>query len=585
MRYKYVTESRDLSGIAAKLGSESKVGLDIETTDLCPYKGKIRLLTLAMGEKIYVIDLFRADVRPLVQALNGPHETIGQNLKFDQKFLLHHLGVELAKPFDLFRASVLIHNGKRLKHDLFTIRQRECGKAPGPDLGGSNWSLSELQRDQLDYAAEDVADLVACQHSLGSQLERWDLSRVFSIEMGAILPEAATELCGLKLNAEKWLDLAKSNQTRSTQLEQELYELMPSIQPSLPGVQVGFNLNSPQQVLESLGFLGLQVAATDHDTLVETVEELRETDADPRTIAALDKFVAFRDVSKKLTAFGTEFLEYVSPSTRRVLSDYYPLTEAGRYASSKPNIQQIPRDKQYRGCFEAEEGNKLVLSDYCQIEAVVAAELTQDPVLKEIFQKDQDIHKRTAAEILGVPFDQVTKQQRQIGKSLVYGLLFGLGEQKLIRKSRIDYGVSMTPAQAKQWKRGYYRTYKGIHKWHKETQAKIDSGATICRTLSGRLRYMQPKAYNEWKNTPVQGTAADGLKTSLRLVYDKLRKYNGAVRIAAHAHDEIILEAKEEYAKEAKNDLEEAMVAGMQSLLPSVPVRVDSRICDSWADK
>jgi DNA polymerase I len=585
MRYKYVTESRDLSEIAERLGNESKVGLDIETTDLCPYKGKIRLLTLAIGEEIYVIDLFRVDVRPLVDALGGSHETVGQNLKFDQKFLLHHLGVELANPFDLFRASVLIHNGKRLKHDLFTIRQRECGKAPGSDLGGSNWSHSELQRDQLDYAAEDVADLIACRHILGSQLASWDLSRVFSIEMGAILPEAATELCGLKPNQEKWLALAKANQTRAGQLEQELYGLLPSIQPSLPGIQVGFNLNSPTQVLESLGFLGLQVDATDHDTLVETVEGLRETNADTRTITALDKFVDFRDVSKKLSSFGPGFLDYINPTTRRILSDYYPLTEAGRYASSKPNIQQIPRDRRYRECFEPEEGNKLVLSDYCQIEAVVAAELTQDPVLKEIFQKDQDIHRRTAAEILGVPFDQVTKQQRQIGKSLVYGLLFGLGEQKLIRKSRIDYGVTMTTAQAKQWKRGYYKTYKGIHKWHKETQAKIDSGATMCRTLSGRLRYMQPKAYNEWKNTPVQGTAADGLKTSLRLVYNKLKRYNGAVRIAAHAHDEIILEAKEEYAKEAKKDLEEAMVAGMQSLLPSVPVRVDSHICTSWADK
>jgi DNA polymerase I-like protein with 3'-5' exonuclease and polymerase domains len=138
----------------------------------------------------------------------------------------------------------------------------------------------------------------------------------------------------------------------------------------------------------------------------------------------------------------------VNKKTGRVHCDYWPLTGAGRYASRNPNLQQIPRGKRFRACFRPGPGKKLVLADYSQIELRLVAEISGDETLLNIYLRGEDAHQRTASIVSDVPMEEVTKNQRQMAKPINFGLMYGMGPEKLVVYAQANYGVSMKLKQA-----------------------------------------------------------------------------------------------------------------------------------------
>lgn len=624
--YEVVTNHERLAAIAVEVEQRPVTALDFETTAYNPRDGEIRLCSLNTGSGRYVIDLFQTKtLGPVAEALNKTENVIaGQNLKFDQAWAVYKHGIEFKKPFCSFRSSNVLFNGyNNVSHTLYDLMRRELKLVPETlDLGGSDWS-GPLTKEQLDYAAEDIIHLPAIRESLIPKLKLAGLVKVCAIEFNAMLPEAIIELNGFYLDADRWTALARLNEGRARALKALLKQELPNPHKQLlfPGFEkflpekVGkgekktfnkklFNLDSPDQVLESFRQLGLTQKIFDRETNKTHTVQLQDTKE--MTLAMLggqfpivEKFIEFRGYSQRVKSFGEDYIENINPKTGRVHTSFWPFTGAGRYASSKPNLQQIPRDAAFRECFRAEQGRKLAICDYSNIEMRLVAEISGDELLIKVFCDPKgDAHRTTAALLSGVGEDAVQKQQRQQAKPVNFGFIYGMQAPKLVLYARTGYGVVLTEGQAVKFRRKWFEAYNGVAMWH-EFVIREAHRRKEARTIWGRRRFLDPEtAHNEFFNTPVQGSGADGLKNSLPNVYRRFKKLSGGKVLLEHGaraamvhmvHDEIVGDHADEgpeFEAEVRKQLQEGMIEGIASMMKRVPTQAEAEAgCDSWADK
>jgi len=502
VRYEYVTDASALGAVANRVEQAKLIGFDIETTSLNPRDGKIRLVQLAMGDPadpdIYVIDLWQTEgLGPVLDAMRATKALfIIHNAKFEQKWFWWFHRFEFWPVFCTFRASAILYNGRReLRHNLDSVIVRELQEQPSNvGQGGSDWTRPNLGSEQLDYAAEDVLRLMRLYKALRQKLVQYGLLKCALIEFGVILPECRTELNGFHLAKDKWLALAEANLLNSKRLKEELLAELPHPmgQMALPGMTPGWNLGSPKQMLGSLHRIrGL------HE-LEDTKEITLAMEAGRFPI--IKKILEWRGYNQRVKTFGPNYLRWVRSDTGRIHTEYYALLAAGRYSSSKPNLQQIPRDADYRDCFTAPPGRVLILADYSGIEMRIVAEISNDPELIKVFTSGDDAHYATAAIILEKPVSEVTKAERQFAKPVNFGLIYGMMPAKLVLYAQSGYGVAMSLGQAERYHKRYFDRFRGVARWHNKV-SRDGRRQGISRTLSGRLRWLDPqKSWNEFKN-------------------------------------------------------------------------------------
>jgi len=250
---------------------------------------------------------------------------------------------------------------------------------------------------------------------------------------------------------------------------------------------------------------------------------------------------------------------------------------------SKPNIQQIPHEENYRRCFRAPEGKKLIIADYSQVELRILAEFSKDENFIKAFISGADFHTTAAAQVFNVKPEDVTSDQRSFAKRLNFGVVYGIGSQRFAMMT----GLSQTNAE--DIMRKYFATYRGLDSWLREAARKVTT-ERLARTASGRMsrfrfdeddRKAMSLAQRNGKNMPIQGTSADILKRALHLLH---RQINGtSARLVNIVHDEIIVEADASEAESAADKLNKAMCAAGEEYITRVPVKVDVTIADEWA--
>lgn len=587
--YRVVTRAEDLGAIANQIESAKLVGLDIETYKdtgggaLDPRHGHIRLLQLNIDDvSIYVIDAMQTcTLDPIVAALASTKAVLViHNAKFEQKWFWHKYKLELWPIFCTFRASALLYNGKKFGHDLWSLYERELQiKQETTDLGASDWSKPNLTKEQYDYAAEDVVHLLRLRRVLREQLVKMGLVQTALIEFGVVLPEGAVELNGVPVDRACWRAQMAKDAIRAESLKNELLFTLPhpTGQMALPGFDGGWNIDSQQQMLVSLNKMGIDIPDTKKLTMGMLAGEH----------PIINKVIEYRKYAKRGTSFGEDWLRWVDVD-ERIHGDYYSLLAAGRYSMSKPNLQQVPRDKGFRNCFRAQPGKVFVLADYSGIEMRIVAEISGDARLCKVFQDGQDAHYATASLIMGKPKDQILKDERQMAKPVNFGFIYGMMPAKLVLYALGNYGVPMTEKQATKFRTKYFSKdegYYGVKLWH-ERELRDVKRSLISRTMSGRLRYLEPDAHNEILNTPVQGTGADGLKIALREMHNRIQKYGSSGEMIHHVHDEIILHVDDrpDVIAAAKEDLNAAMHKGMEPFLKRVPCEVEASVGPSWGE-
>lgn len=564
------------------LGAVSRhpvVGVDTETTSLSPFQGEVRLLQLATPGQSFVIDLFQLPAlkhRGLRELLSSAQPIkVFHNAKFDLKMLLYHFGLEARGLFDTLLASQLIGAGRNEGgHGLSAVSDRHLGELVDKSLQVSDWS-GRLAGEQYEYAAKDAELMLPLYEKLSAGLRELSLEEVARIEFECVLPIAAMELAGMAIDADCWrglvVNLERAHDVLSDQLKRELAAGIPQL--TLFGEPPNINLDSPTQVTDALAHMGIKVEGT------------RSWQLQPlsKDHPAIEKLLEYRSVQKLLSSYGLALLDHINPVTRRIHADFRQMgATGGRMSCSDPNLQQVPNTPEYRSCFRAPAGRKLVIADYSQIELRILADWSQDTALVKALLSGEDLHCVTASQMFGISLEQVSKDQRAAAKQLNYGIMYGLGAQGL--GARI--GCSLEEAEGLL--RKYFEAYSGVAAFLRDAADRA-VGDRESRTRSGRLIYFSFDANDRsqvgatqrlGKNAPIQGSSADIIKRALALLYDSLKPIDA--RIVNCIHDEIVIEAAEAQAEECASIVDREMVVAAREFIRSVPVTVDITIGEAW---
>ncbi|HEY6332413.1 MAG TPA: DNA polymerase, partial [Blastocatellia bacterium] len=492
----------------------------------------------------------------------------------DLKMLLHHFGIEVGPIFDTFLASKLLAAGRpEVGHGLAAVSLRYLSEIIDKSAQMSSWS-GRLTEEQYRYAARDAEVLLPLREKLAAALVKAGMVEVAKLEFDCVLPLAAMELYGMAIDAACWhrqtAMMTEAHETLSSELKQELAGGIEQL--SLFG-EPDINLDSPAQIIEALGRMGIKIEGTRSWQLQPLAKDH----------PAIQKLIEYRIVQKALSSYGDSLLEQINPRTGRLHPDFHQIgATGGRMSCSNPNLQQVPNTPEYRACFRAPEGRKLVIADYSQIELRIIADWSQDTRLVKALMSGEDLHSVTASQMLGVPLGEVTKNQRAIAKQLNYGLIYGLGPQGLAAR------ISVSVEEAESLIRTYFETYSGVAAWLKDAADRAIKDREN-RTRSGRLivfefdpadRAQVSSMERLGKNAPIQGSSADIIKRSLILLHAALKPVDA--HVVNCIHDEIVVEVAADQAEACLAIVEREMVVAAHEFISSVPASVDSVIADAW---
>jgi DNA polymerase I-like protein with 3'-5' exonuclease and polymerase domains len=585
--FEMILDPAGLESACAALAQEPLLGFDTETTALDPFEGSIRLVQFSGNDQTVVIDLkpFEKfgrlseikELEPLRQLIAAKTPIkIAHNAKFDAKWVSHHLNAELGGTFDTFLASVLIAAGEReRRHGLADVANFFLGVEVDKSEQVSDWSADELSQSQVAYAAKDAALMIPLREKLVERLREDELIGVAKLEFDCVVPIAQMELNGVYLDQQLWreqLEVVKADQEVAASELQELLSAGVS-QASLFGVPE-INLDSRNQVTDALINLGIPVPETTRGWELEPLAD---------KYPVVEKLLQYRSAAKSANSFGDNILEFVNEETGRLHPDFRQIgAPTGRFSCSKPNVQQIPHQDEYRRCFRAPDGKKLIVADYSQIELRILAEFSKDENFISSFESGVDFHAAAAARVFNIDPEQVTSDQRSFAKRLNFGVVYGIGAQRFAQMT----GVSTR--EAENILRKYFSTHRGLDAWLRNAgESAVGEGRA--RTASGRLakfrfeqddRQQIASTRRNGKNLPIQGTSADILKRALRLLHNAIK--GTSAKLVNIVHDEIIVETDVAEAEETAAKVEKAMLDAAREYITLVPVLVDIRIGNAW---
>jgi DNA polymerase I-like protein with 3'-5' exonuclease and polymerase domains/phage/plasmid primase-like uncharacterized protein len=577
VNYRYITTQADAEEAVQALLIKTKIlGLDIETTGLDPHQATIRLIQVYDGNgTVYVFDLARlslSTLEPLWTKLFVAH-----NATFETKFLLKQ-GI-----------SPVLHCTK-LMGRLATGRIRNLSLAHlvheflnwklDKTLQASDWAASTLTDKQLSYAALDALLASKLAQKLNAKLSAMGQVAAYQPLQALIPIIAKQELCGCPFDVAAHTTLVRHWTDERNRLEKGIYKALGDDTINIDsGPQLGAWLEKqlPEDIISQWPKTALGKLKTDKDSLALYGE-----------LPIVKPLLQYKHLAKRLSTYGQEYADYINPTTQRLHPSYLiGGTRVGKFASSQPNMMQLPRDSGVRALIRAPEGRVIVCADFGQLELRIAAELSQDEALRQAYRDGEDVHLKTASAIAGVPMDQVTKAQRQAAKACNFGLLYGQGAKGLADYARASYGVEMTQAQAQQARDAFFHAYPGLRRWQLATDTQARQSLKVYSKM-GRLRDFRLEGSDykltEALNTAVASSAADVLIASLTRLDSALAGIDA--HLIAHVHDEILLEASEQGAEQAKVILTQAMVDGFLEVFPNASTvgLVEAKHGQTWAE-
>jgi DNA polymerase I-like protein with 3'-5' exonuclease and polymerase domains len=551
---------------------------------LDPWKGEIRLITLAeVGGTVSIFDLREyAGGKPpasVIEALLS-HTLIIHNAAFELRWLGVKLGVWPQRVFCTMTASRLLSPLRKVSHKFGPVVERHLGVKLPKDQGDSDWGAFVLSEEQLEYARNDVRYSIALAGVLSKLLVEKKLGAVFELEMKLLPLVLGMEAFGINFNSAGALALLDEIQGQADEMTREIQRET--------GIEK-FNPNSSPQCIEYFKAKGLGVH---HITRKGETKE----SADEAALCTIDDPLASKIiVTRKLGSLGDwirSTLKHVYPDGR-IHSDYNQTgTETGRFSSSDPNMQQVPKrhpryGSQIRALYEASAPDRcLIRADYGQFELRGAARIAPEPVMCQAFLDGTDLHIKIVAMALGLDPDVVTKEQRNtVGKASSFGFLYGMGAQTWRIKVRKETGIFLSLKEAEAFRRAFFRLYPGIAAWHKKSDVRAFNPANnSTRTPFGRLLLAQGngawKRFTMFTNYVVQGGTADVIKLAIVRIAASLP---ADVHLVIMAHDELVYDCPGGLAEEVKEIVKREMIAAFVQIMGSdVPCEVDVQILKNW---
>lgn len=595
--YRTIRTQEELDEVLADVRKKKRFAFDLETTSLDPLDATLVGISVstAAGSAAYIpvghSDMFAGEQldaqhvleawRPILES--DAFELIAHNGAYETR-VLDRYGVTLrALKLDTMLASFLLDPNRR-RHGLDELAVGLLNKTAlsFEDVAGRG-------KDQVtfDRVGIDIATRYACEDAdYTLQLADLFLPQLRAQEMEAMLRDVEVPLSqvlarmeqeGITVDVSFLGELSKEFHAALQRLEQETYD----------AAGEEFLISSPKQLreilFEKLGLPVIKKTKTGPSTDQSVLEELADQHALPRLI--LD----YRHFAKLTSTYVDALPQLVHPETGRVHTDYnQAVVPSGRLSSSNPNLQNIPirsdDGRRIRRAFVPRDGWVMLGGDYSQVELRVLAHMSEDPVLIDAFQRGEDIHRRTASEVFGVPQDEITSAQRSAAKAINFGLVYGMGARRLA--SEIHVTVPEAEAYMAQYFERLARVkpfFDGVIDHARQTgyvETLLGRRVPIVGIQSDNRRFAA-QAERVSMNTPIQGGAADLIKIAMIRIDRRLREEKMDAKMLLQVHDELVFEAP----KDEADTLEQIARHEMEHVRElRIPLKVDFARGESWAD-
>lgn len=593
--YHLVQSETEIKNLVSALLQAEQISFDTETTGIDAHQAELVGLSFSVkaGEAFYIpIPADHNEAKKIIEKFRAVLENpsivkIGQNIKYDMTMMKWH-GIEVQGfLYDTMITHYLCEPDLRHKLDYLTESYLDYKMVPIEDLigksGKNQLSMRQVALEKVkEYAGEDAdltLQLVPVMKKMMAENELDDLYK--SIEEPLIRVLCDLEYEGIRISGDFLKEYSKELDKLILEKEQEIYRNA--------GVQ--FNISSPRQVGEVL-FDRLKVPyrwkktasgqySTDFDKLTELAGEH----------IVIDTILEYRKFTKLKSTYVDALPTMINPRTGRVHSNFNQARAAtGRLSSENPNLQNIPikdeAGREIRKAFIPRDDDHILLAaDYSQIELRIIAEISKDQSMLDAFIAGNDFHKATAAKVYGVPYDQVTSEQRRNAKTVNFSITYGAGATNLSRQ------LGITRKEATELIQSYFREFSGLKNYMDET-VRMAREYGYVKTLLGRRRNLRDinsrnslTASNAERvaiNTPIQGTAADMIKIAMIHIHKEFKAQKLKSVMVLQVHDELVFDVYKPEIEKVKSIVGEKMRNAIPDL--KVPILVEMGEGNNWLE-
>ena len=593
--YHLVQSESEIINLVNKLQKAENISFDTETTGIDAHQAELVGISFSIipGEAYYIptpadqkeVKRILEHLRPILE--NPSIGKIGQNIKYDMTMMKWY-GIDVqGYLFDTMITHYLCEPDLRHKLDYLTESYLDYKMVPIEDLigkGGKNQlSMRQVALEKVkEYAGEDADLTLQLVPVMKKMMIENELNELYkTIEEPLIRVLCDLEYEGIRISGDFLKEYSKELDKLILEKEQEIYRNA--------GVQ--FNISSPRQVGEVL-FDRLKVPyrwkrtssgqySTDFDKLTELAGEH----------IVIDTILEYRKFTKLKSTYVDALPTMINPRTGRVHSNFNQARAAtGRLSSENPNLQNIPiKDEAGREIRKAfiprDEEHVLLAADYSQIELRIIAEISNDQAMLDAFIAGNDFHKATAAKVYGVPYDEVTSEQRRNAKTVNFSITYGAGATNLSRQ------LGISRKEATELIQSYFREFSGLKNYMDET-VRMAREFGYVKTLLGRRRNLRDinsrnslTASNAERvaiNTPIQGTAADMIKIAMINIHNEFKAQNLKSVMVLQVHDELVFDVYKPELENVKTIIGDKMKNAIPGL--KVPILVEMGVGNNWLE-
>jgi DNA polymerase-1 len=597
-RYELVQTEEQFEKFLGELKKQKRFAFDTETDALGPMRSKLVGMSFSWehqtgyyvpvcgpsGSELLACERLLAGLKPILE--DPEIRKVGHNIKYDL-LVMRQAGVEIRGVSLDSMIAAFVLDASRMQYgiDRLALELLNFKKVPTSDLIGKGSRQLSMDRVELSriacYAAEDADIALRLADYMEARLSEQPVLKKLNDELETPLIDVLVEMerNGIAIDPKILKEQSGVLAGRIEELRQKIYDLS--------GRE--FNVDSPKQ-LEKVLFYDLKLPSgkrtkTGYSTDSMVLEKLAREHEVAREI------LHYRTLVKLKNTYLDNLTEYQSPVDGRIHASFNQTGAAtGRLSCSDPNLQNIPiredEGRRIRLAFvPGEEKSVLMSADYSQIELRILAHFTQEPALMRAFERDEDVHRAVAAEVFGVPLEQVTREQRNYAKTINFGIIYGVSSMGL--SDRIQ-GLSIKAAG--ELIRQYNKRFPSIDKFLKQCVKQAQDHGYV-ETIMGRRRPIpdinsavlsQSRASERMAiNSVVQGSAADLIKQAMLNVHRRLQREKRPSRLLLQVHDELVFETPANVVEQEAAMVREEMVGAMKL---SVPLKVEVGWGKNWQE-
>jgi DNA polymerase-1 len=527
------------------------------------------------NNEVDVIDVRKDECRHFFQDILPQYEgtLYVQNGIFDLSWLKHYYDILYFKDvYDTKLAYQVINAGRASRSNLAMQAKQyldiDLDKGIRDEFLLPMFQIMDLTEAQLQYGSMDAWVLPRIAEKQQKEIQEYGLEKTIWLENQVLPAFCKARLAGLEMDVDGWIDIYEEEKAIAAEKREAMLQY----------TDATFNPNSQPQLKAALRKLGIDVPVVygKETTAAEHISKIKHP--------FIEALLEYRAAEKRASTYGEEFLDALNPVTGFLHTDFMQVgTVTGRVASREPNFQNIPKrdgGEKYRRCFIAGEDHQLIACDFTGQEIMVMAEASQDPALIAIYQEGLDRHQKTASDLFGVPYDEVTPAMRKIAKTFNFGVSYGSSAYNMANK----LGMPLDVVESKL--EDYWTVYSTLKKWQRRAGlvALRDGYST---TFWGRRRWFpdlsnKGSIMRQGANMEIQGTSADMTKYATVLIDRELEKHQYNATFVNFVHDEDILRAHKSCADEVAAMVKEQMEIAGAEFVTCIKQKAEVNMGDYW---